>query len=754
MSNIWNPHAFGVTGQPVGPQVNTLRVYGVEPSKEQLAMAQQAFAKFCMTDRLSFAPNQTQQGFLPDGSKYRIVTVGNTRIMEVRVEGSDTGTGYQRGVGVEALFSGSPTLFILTFLNDVWRVKRVEEFYGGSGLWVGTSGRYLTDDSLASGAVVSTTRRFRPGAADLPTPIFSTSVLRGLAYGHRSTNGVGVFTRGGKYAVVSPSPFSLSAEIREAALLPENEFAKTPEEPAALTPFAPAVTVSVAPQPGLQLLGLQSGRGGYTRLRDASAVVFPVIDNLRPLGPDVGPWLAGAPITHEFWVELRPDGGYSARLTEVSDPGDEEWLPSEPGASFTEWESTYVKRMDNTLDSTVTSTTVTFPGGARSTPYTWGHDALRSFVGQYKRSFESDRTVYMGRDWSDKPVVMTLENSEEYTADIDRVGMQTFKFSSITLGGIDPPHLVFPPGFVVSNVPPLEMDRPWGGYAVGYTTGEPEQGGYSESGEVRIDYRIKKGMDLKAPWGQTLKLLDQDVTYTQVRVGNMHLSECTVSASATGRSIHREVKFIDPLLRVVAFVELEAGGFTASGNVMGTTDSTAKFIIQCAGSELLAFDLPAPNEQFVWVGSPPDIFSGFMSFSSWWIDWESAGSRVSRPLSFPGQYVYLEPGGVRVYVDYTRTLETGPLDYYETSTAPRLLATASLPTTRAPRPTMPGTGFGVSVRAAIDPNSGGGVVVVHDGETFKGGWAIAPNGAVTVLAAHLRRNGVAPEHIQKLAVSV
>jgi hypothetical protein len=78
-----------VTGQPVGPQVNTLRVYGAEPSKEQLAMAQQAFAKFCMTERLSFAPNQTQQGFLPDGSKYRIVVVGNTRIMEVRVDGVD-----------------------------------------------------------------------------------------------------------------------------------------------------------------------------------------------------------------------------------------------------------------------------------------------------------------------------------------------------------------------------------------------------------------------------------------------------------------------------------------------------------------------------------------------------------------------------------------------------------------------------------------------------------------------------------------
>ena len=97
MSNIWNPHAFGVTGQPVGPQVNTLRVYGAEPSKEQLAMAQQTFAKFCMTERLSFAPNQTQQGFLPDGSKYRIVVVGNTRIMEVRPVGSEESVTYTYG---------------------------------------------------------------------------------------------------------------------------------------------------------------------------------------------------------------------------------------------------------------------------------------------------------------------------------------------------------------------------------------------------------------------------------------------------------------------------------------------------------------------------------------------------------------------------------------------------------------------------------------------------------------------------------
>lgn len=83
MSGLWNPLAFGVAGQPVGPQVNALRVHGEHFSAEQSATAQQAFARFCMTERLSFAPNQTQIGVLPCGSTYRIVVVGNTRFMEV-----------------------------------------------------------------------------------------------------------------------------------------------------------------------------------------------------------------------------------------------------------------------------------------------------------------------------------------------------------------------------------------------------------------------------------------------------------------------------------------------------------------------------------------------------------------------------------------------------------------------------------------------------------------------------------------------
>ena len=138
MSNIWNPHAFGVTGEPVGPQTNALRVYGAEPSKEQIAVAQQAFAKFCANARLSMVPNPMEQGFLPDGSKYRIVTVGNVRIMEVRVEGAEEEP-ILRGILLD--FAGSSDQILLTpggtlaAPNGAWAVTKVKGWMIGMSVW-------------------------------------------------------------------------------------------------------------------------------------------------------------------------------------------------------------------------------------------------------------------------------------------------------------------------------------------------------------------------------------------------------------------------------------------------------------------------------------------------------------------------------------------------------------------------------------------------------------------------------------------
>lgn len=147
MSGLWNPFAFGVTGNPVLAETPpALRVYGAEPTKEQLAMAQHAFARFCSTSRLSAVPNPTERGQLPDGSPYRIVVVGNTPIMEVLVGGVEDEL-ILRGILLD--FAGSTDQILLTpggtfaAPNGVWAVTGVKGWMMGMSVWPELSGNRL-----------------------------------------------------------------------------------------------------------------------------------------------------------------------------------------------------------------------------------------------------------------------------------------------------------------------------------------------------------------------------------------------------------------------------------------------------------------------------------------------------------------------------------------------------------------------------------------------------------------------------------
>ena len=84
MSGLWNPYAFSPTGEavPVGAPP-ALRIMNGQATSAQLTTAQTMFANFCMHSRLSAVPNATEQGRFPDGSTYRIVTVGGATIMEL-----------------------------------------------------------------------------------------------------------------------------------------------------------------------------------------------------------------------------------------------------------------------------------------------------------------------------------------------------------------------------------------------------------------------------------------------------------------------------------------------------------------------------------------------------------------------------------------------------------------------------------------------------------------------------------------------
>lgn len=79
---IWDPNAYTFTGQPLAPRSPAaLRVLGAQATLTQRAMAQAAFTAFCTNSRLSSAPNPVENSQLPDGSRYKIQTVGPQTIM-------------------------------------------------------------------------------------------------------------------------------------------------------------------------------------------------------------------------------------------------------------------------------------------------------------------------------------------------------------------------------------------------------------------------------------------------------------------------------------------------------------------------------------------------------------------------------------------------------------------------------------------------------------------------------------------------
>ena len=82
MMKLPDPMAFDVLGRPVAPTAApVLRIIGSEASEGQISAARYAFQRHLMHARLSVVPNPVEQGRLPDGAIYKIITVGSVRTM-------------------------------------------------------------------------------------------------------------------------------------------------------------------------------------------------------------------------------------------------------------------------------------------------------------------------------------------------------------------------------------------------------------------------------------------------------------------------------------------------------------------------------------------------------------------------------------------------------------------------------------------------------------------------------------------------
>ncbi len=94
MMKLPDPMAFDVLGRPVAPTAApVLRIIGGEASEGQIGAARHAFQRHLMHARLSVVPNPVEQGRLPDGAIYKIITVGSVRTMLMWPGVEDEGKG-------------------------------------------------------------------------------------------------------------------------------------------------------------------------------------------------------------------------------------------------------------------------------------------------------------------------------------------------------------------------------------------------------------------------------------------------------------------------------------------------------------------------------------------------------------------------------------------------------------------------------------------------------------------------------------
>ena len=157
MSSLFNPYALTALGKPLQQrQPPELRAEGRPMTRAQLDMAQHTFVRFLEQARLSYVPNPTQQGFLPDGSRFRIVTASGAPIMQVWPVGVDV---EKRPVelphGILLLYGGESPEFIV--------VQYSPDSDGGSPRW-----RFIKVDKGRCGATMHPTNVKRDGV-----PVFA-----------------------------------------------------------------------------------------------------------------------------------------------------------------------------------------------------------------------------------------------------------------------------------------------------------------------------------------------------------------------------------------------------------------------------------------------------------------------------------------------------------------------------------------------------------------------------------------------------
>lgn len=764
-----------------------LRVMGGVPATAaQLADAQTVFFKFLGMARLSAGPNPTAAGRLPDGSQYEISVVGNVKTMLLWPVGGE-GTNKLRGIGISVRYSDSVIRMLVLTYQAGWKVIQLPRFYGGTGLWVSKSGsRYLTDDTLSQTVPNVSPRLFRPGVTEVEEAKVSTSVLKGLAYDN-GNNGVALISQAGKYVQVKQE--DLTAEIAECPLVSEGTFSQTPND-FVNTPV-PIDDVVANPIPGRFLSGFNEAKGHlrHSRMRDGSAILFPLVDLDGPSGASItgNGWLTPFALTHVLRVGMATDGGYAAEAVPHMEiefllrvPDLPEQVLSKP------WNRT---RYDREIIVTTLPTPISAGGiiGWRDSGRSAStiikldgqHNAVE-FHSVLERELDSRVPVFLSRGWSDEPITMTVRLIEEevLTTDMEGRSIQDTGVVFFTQDGDGGPLTVPTAGWIpalgfdfvsISPDNPSPPESPgqytlFGNVFLDATPSDPTSlyGTTVVADENIYIAKLETSLErhLETPWGN-IQLQDRNTETTtrftflrgEWSANNPNLQTIKELLSVTGTDWFRMLHFIDPILGVIAYAELTTGGYEVTGPGEGdiytvrTVNSTAKFVLWHKGEVVLEFALGAPVEGSI-LATGDELRAGRLVSSDGVV---LTPSPITTTYEFPTLWVKDEDNVVPATV--TTNFNSGQGTYTATNEFSQYFA-KEITEGSVPRPVAPEGQYPVVATSAIDPNSGAGVVMLRESGVLKGAWAIDPRGGRRSLHDVITGGRGTPQEIYDLLISV
>lgn len=736
--SIWNPYTFTRGGAPaqLGATPPALRVVGGPATATQLAAARMAFNRFCGVVRTSPVPNPSEIGSLADGTRYQITVVGPSATMTIWPVPPDA---VRRGVGVSTAWEGGRDLFIVTHINGKWTAKSVPEFYGGQRVWVALNGLDYFADNTWNAAPVSAQylpRRYSAVKGDLTLGDEVTTILDGVGYANANA-GVGIITPAGRYAQIHAEAVDgvVAVEVADVSKVPEAAIKSTPEVPAAIP--VPRQSLVLESADRLELVrSVANGSSSNFRLRSGQVVGFPLFNLDVPVDDWAAPRAATDPHLSPKHIEgaaiIAPAdaGGYAVSFESAGVDLRDTMGRSQPIL----WQLSRTRRQADTFGVGYLSLALPWDrygvlhpepcGGAdtrvlmpREYPY-----EISTMENHFEEAQECQgdmrRLVYLSSDWEDQKVAITAYG--EMTLRLSRTTDEQFTNHDNLLG---PDH-----GNVHWSVADgAGMVHTYFLTDYGAVLPDPPAGRPFTT-EIKRSERCRIFLD--TPWG-VVTHKDVNLTYasTQTPPGGL-----VFTIQGVYRKNH--VIHVDPVIGIVAYLSVFADQFAVPVvNQVTVTSGYVELVVLARGRQIFAKKTSFSGEQFnIPLGTPESIEDGP------WVA-STSDTLANYPDIKTSQFFSCAIGDV-IY-DATEASQ-GTRQLKRTSTTMHSSNARTITRNAAPIDFIPvSVPLGdYRVLTAVDPNSGGGVVLASIANEVVGAFAVdRKGGAINLMSLLPARQG-------------